>query len=41
MEIFRCFGDCLQAEVVAQDVEGGGDFIGGDGLVNAVVSDGG
>ena len=41
MEIFRCFGACLKTEVVAQDVEGCSDVVGADGLVDAVVADGG
>ena len=31
----------LETEIVAQDVEGGGDVVEGDGLVDAVVADGG
>ena len=39
MEIFRCFGACLEAEVVAQDVERCGDIVSGDSLVDTIVTD--
>ena len=41
MEIFRCFGACLEAEVVAQDVERCGDVVGCDSLVDTIVADSG